>query len=250
MTSFYRHLWALVLGVVAAVTAAPTCMAGGGAEAASRVARLDPETTLSLLGEVDVGSAAAILDGMAKIEAKKNNSVTLVIDSPGGFVDPGLRVVVALRSFQARSGKVRCIVTGEAMSMAYYILGACGERLVMARSQLLWHPIRIGVRGGLTGEAALAIGQSLLAFEQSMKEEMINEMGVDPDWFDMHWRAETSHHGSDLAVAAPQFVRVIDGINGLPMSATYWIEKPSFLDSLIPTDEQGNGARYWGPRSN
>jgi hypothetical protein len=188
---------------------------------------------------------------MAEVEAAGSKEITFVLDSPGGYVDPGLRLVVAMQSFIARGGTVRCLVTGEAMSMAYYLLGACNERYVMARSQLLWHPIRIGIQGGLTGEAALAIGQSLLAFEQSMKEELIGRMQVDPTWFDMHWRAETSHHGSDLAFYAPTFITVIQGFTGLPMQQAYWIREPSPFDSTEPLDAE-NGLKYWGPspRSN
>lgn len=234
----------LVSAVLVLSATAGYC-AGGAAGSRRNVVQVDPNTTTTLLGEVNTDSVSRVLMALAQMEAGKAKSVTLVIDSPGGYVDPGLRLVVALDSLRARGRTVRCIVTGEAMSMAYYLLGACTERLVMARSQLLWHPIRVGFRGGITGEAALAIGQSLLAFEQSMKEELITRMGVDPDWFDMHWRAETSHHGSDLAVAAPDFVRVIDGVAGLPTEQLFWIRQPDLLD-LFGTTQPEDGVRTWG----
>jgi hypothetical protein len=79
-----------------------------------------------------------------------------------------------------------------------------------------------------------------------MKEELIGRMSVDPTWFDMHWRAETSHHGSDLAFYAPKFIVVVDGFSGLSMQQAYWIREPSPFDSVEPSDAE-NGLKYWGP---
>lgn len=212
-----------------------------------QVVTLDPATTVSLLGVVTVSSVSTLLAEIAEMDAKGVQEITMVIDSPGGYVYPGLRLVAALQNYQAKGQRLRCVVTGQAASMAYYLLGACGERLVFARSQLLWHPIRVSGGDALTGEVALAIGQSLLSFEQAMKEELISTMRVDPDWFDMHWRAETTHHGSDLAHNAPSFVRVIRGVQGLPMSRLFWIQRPSLMDLLGQADSSElNGERYWG----
>lgn len=233
----HRYLLALL------VLLSPPVFARGSATPSSIVEEVEPATTASLLGVITNNVVSETLTRIAEIEGTGAKKYTLIIDSPGGYVDPGLRLSVVMDSFVANGGSIKCIVTGEAMSMAFYILGSCTERYVMAHSQLLWHPIRINFDGPITGEKALEIGQSLLVSEQSMKENLINRMGVEETWFHMHWRAETTHHGIDLANQAPQFIKVIAGISGVKYEQAYWNTNASIFD-LAPNED--NGQKFWG----
>ena len=214
--------------IVLLLTFSGTCLAGGGAGGRSQsgILTLDPASTTTLLGVVDDESVTTVVKKMISVQS---NTITVVLDSPGGHVSSGLRLIGVMHNLQAQGKTIRCVVTGMAMSMAFYILSECSERYVMPLSALLFHPIRVAFNGPLTGVEAAALGQSLLSYELYLKTRIIDHMNVGGDWYDAHWVAETIHHGADLRTAAPSFVRVVPGVVGMRVDQISWVPEPRGL---------------------
>jgi ATP-dependent Clp protease protease subunit len=76
---------------------------------------------------------STILSEAKKADAK---SVLLVINSGGGSVDAGMKIV---RDMEDSPVPVYCVVDGEAASMAFYILQSCKVRIMLRRSRLMAH---------------------------------------------------------------------------------------------------------------
>jgi ATP-dependent protease ClpP protease subunit len=64
-----------------------------------------------------------------------------VIDSPGGYVSHGMRLVKAI---ERSPKKVACVVDGLAASMAAVVLQACTFRAATERSVIMFHGAGVG----------------------------------------------------------------------------------------------------------
>jgi ATP-dependent protease ClpP protease subunit len=62
--------------------------------------------------------------------------VLIQINSPGGYVDDGIKLAKYLENFPVPTV---CIVDGTAASMAFYILQSCTQRYMTKRSTLMVH---------------------------------------------------------------------------------------------------------------
>jgi ATP-dependent protease ClpP protease subunit len=72
----------------------------------------------------------------------------IYIDSPGGSVDAGLKLVDVMRTAQRNGTKVTCIVDGWAASMAGYILQACDARYMTKQSAVMFHTVSVSFAPG------------------------------------------------------------------------------------------------------
>lgn len=127
-----------------------------------------PVYIIRLTGEVDEDTAKATIVSLAALREMHAEAVVLEINSEGGEVEAGFVIAKAIEDSQA---PVHCVVDGEALSMAYFILQSCDTRSITPRSKLMAHNphqqgayIAIGVpmenvvehmRGGV-GVAAMA----------------------------------------------------------------------------------------------
>jgi ATP-dependent protease ClpP protease subunit len=94
---------------------------------------------LQLHSQVDGESAYNLI---TKIEASQGASeIFLDIDSGGGSVGAGLKIIEAMHASQV---KLTCTVTGLAGSMAHVILSQCDKRVMVAgRSVLMLHHLSV-----------------------------------------------------------------------------------------------------------
>lgn len=197
------------------------------AEPAARRLVLNPATTTTLIDTVDDSSVGAVLAGFSAMAKAKPRQVTLVIDSYGGYVSSGLRLVTGMQLLKARGISIRCVVTGAAMSMAFGILAQCDSRYALPYSALLWHPIRVRFQGVLTTDEAAKLADRLDYYEAQFKEDILASMGVDPEWFYKHWFAESVHHGQQLADATDGWITVVDGYTGMDIPQLMYIPSPN-----------------------
>lgn len=103
-------------------------------------------TYLKLEGAIDDESMDALVAAVKEAPEDKGDAIVLEINSPGGEVDAGFKLVKAIERYHA---KVVCIVDGEADSMASYIFVGCDVRAMTRRSVLMIHQPSIGGRGQL-----------------------------------------------------------------------------------------------------
>ncbi len=122
-----------------------------------------------LIGEINYESAARIIMKMLYLDnLKKNNEISLYINSPGGSVDDTMAIYDTIR-FVSSPVATYCI--GRAQSGAAIILaaGTKGKRHALPHAKLMLHQ----VWGGVTGQAA---DIKIQAEEILKAKKMINEI--------------------------------------------------------------------------
>jgi ATP-dependent protease ClpP protease subunit len=75
----------------------------------------------------------------------------IVIDSGGGLVREGLMIQAKIRELQMRGVPVICHVSGEAMSMAFFIWSICEQRSATSSSKLMFHAASLMMPAGRYG---------------------------------------------------------------------------------------------------
>jgi len=138
---------------------------------------LDSGVTV-LRGQVTAKSASAAIESIL-FSAEKE--LTLVIDSPGGSVFAGMRLIDAL---QSTDKTVTCVVLNGA-SMAFSIAQACTKRLIVPSAIFMQHQMA----GGFEGELPKVLAQTdfVKATEVKLNTMEANRMGLDPsEWAKMH----------------------------------------------------------------
>lgn len=112
------------------------------------VVELGQDNFVRLVGEIEDASASRFIQELYTISAKKP-SVTVYIDSPGGDVLAGMRIIDAIQGLRAvRPGLQLSCYAQNAASMAFIILQvSCDQRVVSAFSILMSHQAALGARG-------------------------------------------------------------------------------------------------------
>ena len=89
--------------------------------------------------EIDTASASQLVEDILLLISENENSITIIISSPGGKLEPGLAIIRAIRLAQKQGIKVIGQVFGQASSMAFFILQACDERVMGEGCWLMAH---------------------------------------------------------------------------------------------------------------
>jgi len=112
------------------------------------VVELDQNNFVRLVGEVNDVSASRFIQDLT-IAAGSGLAVTVYIDSPGGDVLAGMRMLDAVAGLKAMHGGMRLTCfANTAASMAFYFLQvACDRRVVSVYSILMQHQSSLGVMG-------------------------------------------------------------------------------------------------------
>ncbi len=106
---------------------------------------LERDNHVSLVGSVDNISINKLINDMNKIS---KNKYYFYINSPGGYVEEGERLVSHMR-FQQNIGKNISCIAENAHSMAFYIFQNCNQRLIIPSSKVMQHQITIHNNGQL-----------------------------------------------------------------------------------------------------
>lgn len=140
----------------------------------SRTITLTPENSLVLRGEVKGQNMATLTH---RVMAGPQDKLYLFIDSPGGSIFAGLKLVDALRATDKR---IVC-VANTAISMAFVIFQACDERLIMDDAVLMQHVASYGLQGQEPNNFSLA--NFLHRMTQSMNRMQARRMGMTEEAF-------------------------------------------------------------------
>jgi ATP-dependent Clp protease protease subunit len=140
----------------------------------SRTITLTPENSLVLRGEVRSQNMA---DLTHKVMSGKQDKLYLFIDSPGGSIFAGLKLVDALRATDKR---IVC-VANTAISMAFVIFQACDERLIMDDAILMQHVASYGLDGQEPNNFTFA--NFLHRMTQRMNHMQAQRMGMTDEAF-------------------------------------------------------------------
>ena len=99
---------------------------------------LNTQKVSHLLGEITQKSANQFLFEQASTSFYAGDRLVL-IDSPGGDVDAGKKIMDSLVKEQEHGTKLVCLVFGTAASMAFNILSHCDVRVSTKQATFLFH---------------------------------------------------------------------------------------------------------------
>lgn len=102
-----------------------------------------------LSGEIDSCTAHEFVEDMSILISRKVDSITIIILSEGGQVEPGLACIRVIREAQKNNIKVIGSVHGIAMSMSFLILQACDVRKMGKLDILMAHGITSFTHGDI-----------------------------------------------------------------------------------------------------
>lgn len=165
---------------------------------------LSPERTIIINGVISDSMFMPTLDAMNKLAAT-GNTIDIILSSPGGSVIAGSLLIDRMEQLKLAGVNFRCVVRDVAASMAFQLLLHCNERYSTPHAFLLWHPVRIFMRGPLTADMA----QTLLVQLGEADEMAIHDLRAylpmpDSDLM-WHFKNETLHQAFNLQMLAPTF---------------------------------------------
>lgn len=128
-----------------------------------------------LNGEVDAETARMVIEQLEYLDAKSDEDIILVINSPGGSVSDGLAI------FDMIKYGVQCdvvtVATGIAASMGAFLLaaGTKGKRYATPNAEIMIHQPLGGVQGQATDISVVA--EHITSIKMKLAKIMAEECG-------------------------------------------------------------------------
>ncbi len=132
---------------------------------------LEPITLV--VEDFDEGSVSAVITEMKAFKAAGNKNLWIKIDSYGGSVHWGMKLVQEIEQY---GSPVTCVVDTKAMSMGFYTLQSCDRRLMTKRSQLMAHEPSARIQG--TAQELEDEAKSLAVMADGFIEHCIAKMAI------------------------------------------------------------------------
>ncbi len=151
-----------------------------------------------LRAEIDDAVADDFDKAFGVAKELKADKILVVIDSPGGVIDSGWRMI---RTMKDSTIPVACVVDGMAASMAGVLLEACPVRMATHESLILFHGPSFGGGFGRIGIKEL---KSILSYAEAISDSIAAfcsaRMGMDFKEF------KAKIDGTDWWLATPEAV--------------------------------------------
>lgn len=121
-------------------------------------------------GEIDCCTVNEFITDMSILMAEGNDPITIIISSCGGTAEYGNGCIRVIREAQKQGIKVIGSVHGQAMSMAFFILQACDERVMGELDTIMAHGLSVTSVGDMRNREA---EDKLLKFFQSKYAQLV-----------------------------------------------------------------------------
>ena len=123
-----------------------------------KTVNLTLENTLLLRGEIEEKTTNKL---MYDIEKSNATNKILYLDTPGGMVEEGLKIINEVRNYN-----ISCVAE-KAYSMGFSIFQSCYNRYILPNGKLMQHQISFGIGG------ELAKVNNYVSFIKQIEEEII-----------------------------------------------------------------------------
>ncbi len=116
---------------------------------------LEKNRIIYINGEVNDLMALSVISQLRYLDAKSDDDITLIINSPGGSVTDGMAIYDCMKTIHC---DIVCIATGRAASMGAFLLaaGTKGKRYATENAVIMIHQPLGGVQGQVT-DISLAV---------------------------------------------------------------------------------------------
>jgi ATP-dependent protease ClpP protease subunit len=99
------------------------------------------EPVIRLVGDIDEENVSEVIEKLGHL-SHNVEKVNLLIDSDGGSIEEGFRLIDAIRILQQKNVTVKATVCGKAYSMAAFIVCAAKERTAYPSARIMTHCAR------------------------------------------------------------------------------------------------------------
>lgn len=144
----------------------------------SDIITLKDSNFVSLRGPVTTESITQLISKMLTFD---DNTIYIYINSPGGSVDAGMKLVTYIKSLQEQEIVVNCIAEN-AMSMGFVIFQYCDNRYITKYATLMQHQMSLGNIKGKIKEINSYIGY-INSMENTINEDQAKRIGISNDEF-------------------------------------------------------------------
>lgn len=137
-------------------------------------------------GEITDAVATTFISRLNELDAASpTEEVQIVINSVGGSVDAGSRMIAAM---EATTAPITCIVDTGAFSMAAMLLEHCDQRVMQSYSAIMFHEMSIGIQGqDFQVKNRLHVAQAQWI---AVQKDVAARLGLDLADFQSHCREE------------------------------------------------------------
>lgn len=151
-----------------------------------------PNTSyIKLQGEIESVMADEFISNLFE----QDNDFYIYINSNGGDVESGMKIIKMMKYLQSENIKIKCIAK-KAFSMAFHIYQRCDERLYMSSSILMQHEVTIYIGGNIEESQQLLTKYSKLSDEIITYES--NKLNIDKDEYIRNLKKEIWFSGDDI----------------------------------------------------
>lgn len=113
---------------------------------------------VNLKGVIDFKLADEICQKLLDYDSDNNEIIFMFIDTPGGYVDAGQKIIDVMRAISSR---IHGVVVGYCMSMGMHILVECDIRSALTNTEYLIHDVGLNLFYIQVRQAALIVRQAL-----------------------------------------------------------------------------------------
>lgn len=152
---------------------------------------VNPSRLIKVLGAVGPDIVKKANQLLALADSTKE-PIYVLINSPGGSVRVGNVFIDAMTMAKSRGVQIKCLTSIYAASMAFSIFANCSEKYVLANTQLLFHPARIGLFGVYTAEEFELMHKELKKIDNRLQDFLLRELEIDKEvmlkaYYDEKW---------------------------------------------------------------
>lgn len=152
-------------------------------------------------------------DRIRELSLTSRKPIFIRINSYGGYVIEGVKVITAIDQAKARKVRVYCAISDAAMSMATNIVAACTRRYAFKTSLIMWHPTAIHLMfARITERSSEKLNKQLKLLSGFLDKRLQKALGVSNEVFRKYHENEYMQFAVDLEKIAPNFLTLIDDI--------------------------------------